>query len=55
MLIFTMLGSAIRTLGFPPKSGILASTSPNALETYVIKYLLTANLPGFIQIDLSLS
>jgi len=48
MLIFTMLGSAIRTLGFPPKSGILASTSPNALETYVIKYLLTANLPGFI-------
>ena len=38
----------MRTLGFPPNEGILASTSPNALETYFIKYLLTANLPGFI-------
>ena len=38
----------MRTLGFPPKEGIFASTSPNALETYIIKYLLTANLPGFI-------
>ena len=48
MIILTMLGSAIRTFGLPPKPGILASTSPNALETYIIKYLLTANLPGFI-------
>ena len=48
MIILTMLGSAIKTLGLPPKPGILASTSPNALETYIIKYLLTANLPGFI-------
>ena len=48
MFILTMLGSAIKTLGLPPKPGILASTSPNALETYIIKYLLTANLPGFI-------
>ena len=48
MIILTMLGSAIKTFGLPPKPGILASTSPNALETYIIKYLLTANLPGFI-------
>ena len=48
MIILTMLGSAIKTFGFPPNPGILASTSPNALETYIIKYLLTANLPGFI-------
>ena len=48
MTILTMLGSAIKTFGFPPNPGILASTSPKALETYIIKYLLTANLPGFI-------
>ena len=44
-----MHGSAINTLGFPPKLGILASTSPNALATYIIKYKLTANLPGSIR------
>ena len=43
-----MQGSAIKTFAFPPKLGILASTSPNALETYIIKYILTANLPGRI-------
>jgi hypothetical protein len=30
MTILTMLGSAIKTFGFPPNPGILASTSPNA-------------------------
>ena len=43
-----MQGSAIKTFPFPPKFGILASTSPNALETYIIKNLLTANRPGRI-------
>jgi hypothetical protein len=36
-LIAIILGIAIRTLEFPPNSAILASTSPNALDTYIIK------------------
>ena len=44
-----MHGKATKTFGFPPKFGIFASTSPNALATYIIKYILTANLPGRIR------